>query len=146
MGLRNFAVSIVSYMIRKSRAFNFLKIYSLFEQICYNRSVSYTHLLLVSFLTVAVFVGFKTGYKISVSETDLIWVIVLGLINTSLGCYFYFSSIGNLPVQTVAICGYIEPLSAVILSALILGETMFPLQIVGAILIIGCLLYTSRCV
>ena len=93
--------------------------------------------LLVSFLTVAVFVGFKTGYKISVSETDLIWVIVLGLINTSLGCYFYFSSIGKLPVQTVAICGYIEPLSAVILAALILGETMFPLQIVGAILIIG---------
>ena len=81
--------------------------------------------------------GFKTGYKISVSETDLIWVIVLGLINTSLGCYFYFSSIGKLPVQTVAICGYIEPLSAVILAALILGETMFPLQIVGAILIIG---------
>lgn len=93
--------------------------------------------LLVSFLTVAIFVGFKTGYQISVSGADLIWVIVLGLLNTGIGCYFYFSSIGKLPVQTVAICGYLEPLSAVILATLILSETLLPLQIVGAVLIIG---------
>lgn len=62
--------------------------------------------------------------------------MVIGLLNTGVGCYFYFSSIGKLPVQTVAICGYLEPLSAVILATIILGETMLPLQILGAILII----------
>ena len=93
--------------------------------------------LITSFLTVAIFVGFKTGYNLSVSGTDLILVIVLGLINTGIGCYLYFSSIGKLPVQTVAICGYLEPLSAVILATVILNETMLPLQIIGAMLIIG---------
>ena len=93
--------------------------------------------LIVSFLTVAVFVGFKTGYQITISGNDLLWVMVIGLLNTGVGCYFYFSSIGKLPVQTVAICGYLEPLSAVILATIILGETMYPLQILGAILIIG---------
>lgn len=38
---------------------------------------------------------------------------------------------------TVAISGYLEPLSAIILATLILGETMRPLQIIGAVLIIG---------
>lgn len=93
--------------------------------------------LLTSFFTVAVFVGCKAGYPISVSGADLIWVMALGLVNTGLGCYFYFSSIGKLPVQTVAICGYLEPLSAVVLAACILHEAMLPLQIVGAMLIVG---------
>lgn len=93
--------------------------------------------LLVSFFTVAVFVGFKTGYRFFVSGNDLMWIIVLGLVNTGVGCYFYFSSIGKLPVQTVAICGYLELLSAVILAMLILGETMTTLQTIGAVLIIG---------
>ena len=93
--------------------------------------------LVVSFLTVAVFVGFKTRFALSISSSDILWVIILGLLNTGIGCYFYFSSIGKLPVHTVAICGYLEPLSAVIFASLILGETMLPLQIVGAILIIG---------
>jgi drug/metabolite transporter (DMT)-like permease len=48
-----------------------------------------------------------------------------------IGCYFYFFSIGELPVQTVAICGYVELLSA------LLGETLSLLQIVGAVLILG---------
>ncbi|MBQ8748040.1 MAG: DMT family transporter, partial [Clostridia bacterium] len=59
------------------------------------------------------------------------------LLNTGIGCYFYFSSIGKLPVQTVAICGYLEPLSAVVFSVIFLKETMLPIQIIGAVLIIG---------
>ena len=86
---------------------------------------------------VAVFVGVKQGFAITISAGDLLPVLWLGLINTGLGCYFYFSSIGSLPVQTVAICGYLEPFSAVVLSALILHETMGPMQDLGAVLIIG---------
>jgi len=40
-------------------------------------------------------------------------------------------------VQTVAICGYLEPLSAVIFSVLFLSESMGPVKIIGAALIIG---------
>ena len=61
----------------------------------------------------------------------------LGLINTGVGCYLYFSSIGGLPAQTVAVCGYLEPLSAVAFSVVLLGEVLMPIQLVGMILIIG---------
>lgn len=93
--------------------------------------------LLISFLTVAVFVGFKQGFAISIPQASIIPIIILGLINTGIGCYFYFSSIGDLPVQTVAICGYLEPLSAVVFSVLLLREQMLIMQIIGAILILG---------
>lgn len=94
--------------------------------------------LFISFITVAVFIGVKKGgYAIQIASDDWIWILILGVLNTGIGCFLYFSSIGHLPVQTVAICGYIEPLSAVILSFLILGETMLPLQIVGSVLIVG---------
>ena len=49
----------------------------------------------------------------------------------------YFIAISKLPVQSVAVCGYLEPLSAVLMSVFILGEHMMLLQILGAVLIIG---------
>lgn len=93
--------------------------------------------LTVSFLTVAVFVGIRQGFAIPVETTDWPWILALGLVNTGIGCYLYFSSIGGLPVQTVAICGYLEPLSAVVLSVIVLGEGMQPVQVLGAVLILG---------
>ncbi len=93
--------------------------------------------LIISFLTVAVFVGIKQGLVTNISTENILPLLILGFINTGIGCYFYFSSIGNLPVQSVAVCGYFEPLSAVILSMMILRETMLPIQIIGAVLILG---------
>ena len=93
--------------------------------------------LTVSFLTVAVFVGFKQHFVIKTAPSDWPWILVLGLLNTGLGCYLYFSPLSKLPVQTVAIFGYLEALSAVVFSAVFLHERMTWLQIAGAVLIIG---------
>lgn len=93
--------------------------------------------LTIAFLTVAVFVGLKQGYTMHISGTNILPVLILGLLNTGIGCYLYFSSIGKLNVQTVAVCGYLEPLSAVLFSVMFLKERLLPLQIVGAVLIIG---------
>lgn len=93
--------------------------------------------LFISFLTVAVFVGVRQGFVIDIPKSSILPIIILGLLNTGIGCYLYFSSIGNLPVQSVAICGYLEPLSAVLFSVVFLKETMLPLQIVGAVMILG---------
>ena len=81
-----------------------------------------------------------SSYEIVFTRTligSLIPILILGIVNTGIGCYFYFSSIGHLPVQTVAICGYLEPLSALIFSAALLGEKLGPAQISGAALILG---------
>lgn len=68
---------------------------------------------------------------------SLVCIVTIGLVNTGLGCYLYFSSIAQLPVQQVAVLGYLEPLSAVLLSVLLLGETMTPARALGALLIVG---------
>lgn len=63
------------------------------------------------------------------------WIFVLGVVNTGLGCYLYFSPLAKLQVQTVAICGYLEPLSAVVFASF--RESMTMLQMTGAACIIG---------
>lgn len=97
--------------------------------------------LFISFLTVVIFVGIKQGYHIELSQSSIVPVLILGIMNTGIGCYFYFSSIGKLPIQTVAICGYLEPLSAVLFSVVFLKEVMIPIQIIGAILMICGAIY-----
>ena len=93
--------------------------------------------LVVSFLTVAIFTGFKQRFIINAPADAWVWILILGILNTGIGCYLYFSPLAKLPVQTVAVCGYLEPLSAVVFAALLLGEKMTVVQIVGAICIIG---------
>ena len=80
---------------------------------------------------------FKQGFKIDIPAESVLPITILGLLNTGIGCYLYFSSIGKISVQTVAICGYLEPLSAVLFSVIFLREVLLPAQIVGASLIIG---------
>lgn len=94
-------------------------------------------LLLFATLVIVVYTGVKQGFVIDITSKNILPILWIGLLNTGVGCYFYFSSIGKLPIQSVAICGYIEPVSAVFFSAIFLHETMLPLQIVGAVLIIG---------
>ena len=85
--------------------------------------------------TVAAFLLWKQGLSLDVAAGDWPFILVLGLVNTGYACWLYFSSIGRLPVQTVAVCGYVEPLSAVLFSVLLLGETMSLWQALGAVLI-----------
>ena len=63
----------------------------------------------------------KGGLAMSVPGASWPWILLLGIVNTGFGCWCYFSSIGSLAVQTVAVCGYLEPLFAVVLSVLKLG-------------------------
>jgi drug/metabolite transporter (DMT)-like permease len=105
--------------------------------------------LLISFLTVAVFVGAKQGFVIHIESGSWVPILILGIFNTGIGCYFYFSSLGDMPVQTVAVCGYLEPLSAVVFSVLFLRESMTIVQVIGAVSILGGAafgeLFHSRC-
>lgn len=99
---------------------------------------------LCSFLVVAAFMLHQRGLAVEIAPGDWPPVLLLGLVNTGVGCYLYFSAISRLSVQTVAICGYLEPLSAVVLSALLLGEGMGALQILGTVLILGGAMFAER--
>lgn len=91
--------------------------------------------LVAALATVSAFLLWKQGLSLDVASGDWPYILVLGLLNTGYACWLYFSTIGKLPVQTVAVCGYVEPLSAVLFSVALLGETMSLWQTLGAVLI-----------
>lgn len=93
--------------------------------------------LVASFIVSAVFLALTGGLPFAVPADSWIWIAVLGVVNTGLGCYLYFSSFEGLSAQTVAILGYLEPLSAVVCALVFLGEPMGSWEVVGGALIIG---------
>lgn len=74
---------------------------------------------------------------------SFVLVAVLGVIHTGLTYTMYFSSLKNLSSQTIAILCYIDPIVAIALSALILHESLTPLKIVGAVLVLGATLVSE---
>lgn len=67
------------------------------------------------------------------------WVclLIVGLVHTGVTYCLYFSSLKELPGQKAAILSYIDPLVAVLVSVLVLGEEMSVLQAIGGALILG---------
>lgn len=92
--------------------------------------------LIVSFFTVAVFVVTMQGLTMPASPNQWFYILFLGFVNTGIGCYLYFSDIAKLSVASVSILGYLEPLSAVIFSFLLLHETFTLPELAGTILIL----------
>ena len=62
------------------------------------------------------------------ASSDMILLVALGL-STAIGNFFYLKGVDKLPMQSVAVLGYVEPLAAVGLGALVLGESLLPLQL-----------------
>ncbi len=96
-----------------------------------------------AFLIVAPYALATHQGAIHLTNEGIIAIFVLGIVNTGLGCYLYFSSIRKLPAQTVAICGYLEPLSAVFFSVIFLNEKLNSLQLLGVVMIMGSALFTE---
>ena len=62
---------------------------------------------------------------------------IVAVVHTGIAYFLYFGSMGNLKAQTIAIMSYIDPVTAIILSALFLREPITPAAIIGALLILG---------
>ena len=73
----------------------------------------------------------------------LIPLLIVGLVHTGITYVIYFGSMEHLRTQTVAILGYIDPVSALFFSALLLKEPLSLYNIIGAILIIGSALISE---
>ncbi len=84
--------------------------------------------------------------EFSVADLDvkaLVCLLIVGVIHTGFAYTIYFSSISSLKAQTVAIFSYIDPVIAIILSALFLKEEMGIFGLIGAVLILGSTLLSE---
>ena len=93
--------------------------------------------LLSALVVVLLFMWAKQGLTIVIQTKDWLPILWVGLLNTGISCFCYFSAIEKMPAQTGGLCGYLEHVAACILAGVILHEKMSELQIIGAILIIG---------
>lgn len=74
---------------------------------------------------------------LSFNPLSLGLLLVVGVFHTGFAYTMYFGAVGKLKGQTVAILSYIDPASAILLSALFLSQTPSALEALGAVLIIG---------
>lgn len=96
-----------------------------------------TQLVLASIVLIP-YVIFTTGFDFSrMTNISAAYLIILGIVHTGFAYFLYFSSLKELKGQTIAVLSYIDPIFAVIISSIFLGETMSVLQIIGGILILG---------
>ncbi len=67
----------------------------------------------------------------------IILLAIVGILHTGIAYTMYFGSIGAINAQSAAIFGYIDPVVALVLSAIILKEPFTPLHLLGSVMILG---------
>ncbi|MBO7357716.1 MAG: EamA family transporter [Lachnospiraceae bacterium] len=74
---------------------------------------------------------------IALDSRGIILVLIVGIIHTGLVYILFFGSMSGLKAQTISVLSYIDPITAMIVSALLLKEGLSVLALLGAVLIIG---------
>lgn len=90
----------------------------------------------IAFVVIGVYTLCTAGLP-HISTGDLPYIAGIGLINTGFAYWVYFVSLQKLPGQSVALISYIDPVSALLFSSFFLYEAMTPVQVSGAVLIVG---------
>lgn len=94
--------------------------------------------LMMASVTLAPYVFFTQGFDlVAIAVSSIPYLIILGIIHTGVAYVLYFSAMQKLKSQTVALLSYIDPVAAVAMSALFLGEKMSGIQVIGGLLILS---------
>ncbi len=73
----------------------------------------------------------------------IIMMLLVGILHTGVAYTLYFGSMDNVKAQTIALFSYIDPVVAIILSALILHEKIGVMEILGAAMVLGATLISE---
>jgi len=74
----------------------------------------------------------------------VIMLLIVGMIHTGFAYTIYFGAMGGMKAQTIALYSYLDPIIAVILSAVLLHENLSIAGWIGAVLIIGATAISER--
>ena len=99
---------------------------------------------LAAIIVLVPYVALTGGFRLGSLDT-LGWgcLLVVGLVHTGVTYCMYFSALKELPGQKAAILSYIDPLVAVLVSVIWLGEGMTVPQGIGGALILGFTLWSE---
>jgi RarD protein len=84
------------------------------------------------------YVFMTSGFGIfEVSGSSIPFILILGIINTGIGFWLFFSGMEKLKGQSIAMLSYVDPFVAILISAMILHEQMTIDQMLGGALLLG---------
>ena len=114
----------------------------------YIKNISGIHRTLLQFIAAVIvlipYVAMTSGVNLgTMNGTGWLCLLIVGVIHTGVCYCLYFSSLKDLTGQQAAILSYMDPLVAVIISVVVLGESMTISQLVGGILILGFTLWNE---
>lgn len=90
------------------------------------------------------YVCFSSGITLAgMSGTGWLCLLIVGLVHTGITYCLYFTSLKDIPGQEAAILSYIDPLVAVVIGVLVLGEPLSWQQLLGGGLILGFTLWNE---
>ena len=90
------------------------------------------------------YVSLKSGFNlIGLDPTGWLSLLVLGIVHTGMTYSVYFSSLPLLKGSEISLLSYIDPLTAMLISAFVLSEPTTLLQIAGGVLILGSTLFSE---
>lgn len=93
---------------------------------------------LAAILVLAPYVGLTSGFHPEVlSATGWVNLLIVGFVHTGVTYCIYFSAIRTLPGQESSLLSYLDPIVSVLISVLLLGEPLAPIQIAGMVLFLG---------
>lgn len=74
---------------------------------------------------------------------SVLLLMTLGIVHAGVGFLLFFWGMSKLKGQSIAILSYIDPLTSLVISTMIIGEKMTLLQIIGAVLLLGSTLLSE---
>lgn len=84
------------------------------------------------------YVLFTEGFSIlGVSRSSILFILLLGIVNTGIGFWLFFSGMQKLKGQSIAMLSYVDPFVAILISGVILQEQMTIIQMLGGALLLG---------
>ena len=93
---------------------------------------------IASIILLVPYVCLTGGFHLTgLNHTGIYNLLIVGFFHTGITYCLYFSSLKELKGQEAAILSYIDPLVAVVVSVLILQETLTPWQLIGGCMILG---------
>ena len=153
-----FGIVLVSGVVRGSIGSPVGIIYGLTAALCFacivfcNRRLREIHVmdravaqLAISAVTILPYMLLRNGRILLLPDlrSGMI-VLMLGVLHTGIAYCLYFSGMAILPVQSVAILGYLEPVVSVLCSVIFLREPFGWTGWIGAVLIIGSAIVSER--
>jgi RarD protein len=74
---------------------------------------------------------------LEVSSSSIPFILILGIVNTGIGFWLFFSGMQKMKGQSIAMLSYVDPFVAILISWLILQEQMTFIQLLGGALLLG---------